>query len=282
MSKAEIRRLQKQLDRLTPAMRQAVLAALETTRESVTLERLQEAIQRGDEFALRALIAKLPRRLERAAVTTTKAVIAGGRAAAISVGIQFNATQPAAVAAAEQQAASMVTGVTRETRNAIRTVVVRAFREQITPRDAAKLIKPLIGLSERQSMAVMTRRATLAAKGWTDARIAKDVQAYADKLLRQRATMIARTEIIRASTTGQIAAWQQAQQDGRLSPSLVKTWIVTPDDKLCPVCEPLDGQQTPVTGTFSTDAGLVLGPPAHPNCRCAIGLTEARAARRVA
>lgn len=279
------RRLQAALDRLTPTLRKSVSAALARLQKRISVERLAAAIEARDEFALRAMVSGLSKDLVPALDTVRQAFIQGATTGAKGVSIQFNASNPLATAAAERTAAAMVTQVTRQTRDAIRAVITRSFREGLTPRAAAKLIRPLIGLTERQSTAVLNRRAKQQAAGWTAERIEKDAARYTQALLRQRAEMIARTEVIRASTDGKIAAWQQAQARGELGADLRKTWIVTPDDKLCPICAPLDGKQAPVAGTFATDVGDVQGPPAHPNCRCAVGLTSATAAaprRRVA
>jgi SPP1 gp7 family putative phage head morphogenesis protein len=88
-----------------------------------------------------------------------------------------------------------------------------------------------------------------------------------------RAETIARTEVQRASNQGQIEAWDQATDEGLLTGTETKEWIVTPDDRLCPICEPLDGQNVPMDGTFDADGAQVDGPPAHPNCRCTLGIS---------
>jgi SPP1 gp7 family putative phage head morphogenesis protein len=87
-----------------------------------------------------------------------------------------------------------------------------------------------------------------------------------------RAETIARTETMRAANEGQIEAWQQAAETGLLTGNESTEWITTPDDRLCPICEPLDGQTTALGGTFEVDGDRVSSPPAHPRCRCTVGL----------
>jgi hypothetical protein len=50
-----------------------------------------------------------------------------------------------------------------------------------------------------------------------------------------------------------------------------KVWIVTPDDRLCPICAAMGDERTAIDGTFAFGG---KAPPRHPNCRCAIGLEE--------
>ena len=286
-SNRDIKRLQAALDRLEPTVRRQVQQAFEKLRARITLSRLIDAIERRDDFALRALTGSLSSDLARAGETLRAAFTAGAQAAQAElqalkprVAIAFNATDPASVFAAQQRAAEFVTGVTAQTRKALRAVIARSFSEGLSSRDTAKLIKPLIGLTERQAIAVVNRRAANVAKGWAQDRLAKDAAAYAQRLLKARSVLIARTELASASTAGQVSRWTQAKAQGLIDGSMVQVWITTPDDKLCPVCEAIDGQTTVIGGTFRTDTGDVSGPPAHPNCRCALGLKDAVATRR--
>jgi len=43
-------------------------------------------------------------------------------------------------------------------------------------------------------------------------------------------------------------------------------WVTALDEKVCPICEPMQGKRREVTGVY--DSGQ-KPPPAHPNCRCA-------------
>lgn len=83
-----------------------------------------------------------------------------------------------------------------------------------------------------------------------------------------RAETIARTESMRAAHEGQKQLWRQAEEEGLLNKPK-RTWITTPDDKLCPICEDLDGREAKLEGEYEPG---IEGPPAHPNCRCTEGL----------
>lgn len=148
---------------------------------------------------------------------------------------KFDVTDPRAVQWIKQHAGDLITGVSKRTREEIRDLVEEAFTEQYTVDELADEVDDIIGDESR-------------------------------------AETIARTETMRASNEGQNAAWEQAQDAGLLTGDEVRVWITTPDDRLCPICEPLDGERAAFGDTFEVDGDDLEGPPAHPNCRCVLGL----------
>lgn len=190
-------------------------------------------------------------------------------------GYNFDMTNPRAVDWLSVNSATLVTGVTDNTVEALRYILRRSFVDGIPPRDAAVFIKKVVGLLPRHATAVYNYRQELIAKGMAPTRIDDLVDGYADRLLTFRAEMIARTETIRAASMGQHEGWRQAVGDGLLDERRVRRkWIVTPDDRLSEHrCKPMAGQQRRLEEEFVTGLGnKVLTPPAGPNCRCAVGL----------
>jgi SPP1 gp7 family putative phage head morphogenesis protein len=147
----------------------------------------------------------------------------------------FDSTAPSAVDWVKEHAAETIKGISEDTRAQIRDLIEESFSDQFDVEDLAGEIADIIG---------------------DDA----------------RAEVIARTEVMRASNAGQIEAWDQATEAGLLTGNESKEWIVTPDDRLCPICEPMDGVQVGLDEMFDVDGDQVDEPPAHPNCRCTIGL----------
>jgi hypothetical protein len=86
-----------------------------------------------------------------------------------------------------------------------------------------------------------------------------------------RVKTIAHTEAMTAANEGQKRLWDQAVKDGYLDGNERVVWIVTPDDKLCPECEALEDTTVSLGQEFSSG-----GPPAHPNCRCTVGLVAGK------
>lgn len=181
------------------------------------------------------------------------------------VAMAFDASNPEAVAWAERNAARLVVDVTTEARLAIRELVTLGIENGVPPKDTARLIRASIGLTERDAGAVMKRLAKLRAEGVPNA--VERAEKYAAKLTRNRARTIARTETMKAANEGQQQLWNQAREKGLLTGKEMKVWI-TADP--CPICAPLEGETVPVDGTFSIGGD----PPAHPNCRCTIGLVS--------
>ncbi len=75
------------------------------------------------------------------------------------------------------------------------------------------------------------------------------------KSAQQRATLIARTETLRAHNEGRKVFYRE------VGISKVK-WLTAQDERTCPECAPLDGR------VFKIDEAP--GPPKHPGCRCTI------------
>lgn len=152
--------------------------------------------------------------------------------------MSFDAGNPHAKEWVKAQALDLVEGISDTTREEIRGLIDDAFEAGNTDLDVDELttrITDLINDSDR-----------------------------ADK--------IARTETMRAANQGQLEAWDQAEEQGLLTGDELKEWIVTPDDRLCPICEPLDGVQVGRDEPFDVDGEQLDGPPAHPRCRCTTAL----------
>jgi hypothetical protein len=233
----------------------------------------QAALRRAEALAVEfaeALADAFPRPLFDMLVASGEAAFARDGTlitVAQSIGMAFDKTSPYAVQWASRHAAELVRDISEDTRRVLRQIVRQMFVKQIPPRDAARLVKDVIGLTERMAAQVSARLE----RGWS----AADVRQYAARLVRQRAMMIARTESIRASNEGQRQAWAQAVQKGQLTGQELRTWIVTPDDRLCPTCSAMDGQQVGLNAPFQLpDGSTVQTPPAHPLCRCAQGLVR--------
>jgi hypothetical protein len=256
-------------DKLEPPLRRRFLEAVRQLQGRVSFAAIVRAIHAGGiTVELTDMVDGLKREL-RAAVRVLNEAFA--QAAKVTLGRgdlhlrgAFNLTNPLAVNAADVNSAALVREITTETRRSLQSVISRTIQEGISPSDAARLIRPVIGLTRAQANAVFK---VSVAKGPGAA------QTYAQQLLRHRAETIARTETIRASVDGQLAVWDEARRRGLLPGNARKRWIVTPDDRLCPECAPMHGMTVPLDGLFVSHMGnAVQGPPLHPSCRCSVTL----------
>lgn len=114
---------------------------------------------------------------------------------------------------------------------------------------------------------------------WTYEQLVEELGSTFTNWSTYRASMVARTELIRAANTGAEAAWQS----GDISE---KEWLAAGD--ACEYCIELNGKRVQVGATFlkvgdSASAGDgseskpmaityedIEAPPLHPNCRCAL------------
>lgn len=229
-------------------------------------------------------VAAITLKRDNTRVTTQPTI---SRKQSVKFTFRFDRTNPSAVLWVEQHAAELVTEVTDQTRRAIRKIITRAFVEGIPPREAAVMLRKVVGLHSRDEEAIDNLKQRIldnpggkvfAGKkpirvpenGMTNKKLRDTLSSYADRLNNRRALLIARTETIRGSNEGQNQLWNQAVASGQLSRTAKRVWIVTPDERLCPICEGLDGKIAPLNGSFD---GRFSGPPAHPACRCTTGLT---------
>jgi hypothetical protein len=225
----------------------------------------------------------------------------GLRANAAGIGLSFDRTNPEAVKWARTRSASLVSYVSDATRAAVRRVIARAFDQHVPPTATARLLRAIVGLTEDQTDAVFNLRSALErspgrlvyagklrfrvpAGGASEEYIQRACDRYASKLLTYRTESIARTETIAASNEGQRQLWKQAVEAGELDGDEGREWVAAVgSERTCPICSKLDGQVVGLEEKFVTvDGDRVLGPPAHPMCRCATVLSFAKVRARAA
>jgi len=113
-----------------------------------------------------------------------------------AIDFRFDAKNRKAQRAAARHGAQLVREVSQETKRALRLVIVRAIRRGVPPLEAARQIREMVGLTQRQAMAVAHFREELENTGLIPSRIDAAVSRLAAKKLRERAENIARTECL--------------------------------------------------------------------------------------
>lgn len=270
-------------DRLEPRLAREYLAAIARLRVKTDTGEIARAIAEGRPYFIpSANLTLFEQAMDPLVATTTAAVQQAGQLAAdrftddLGLTLRFDLTNPLAIEVARQTAAGMVTRISAETRLALQNIIRRAIEEGITYRDAAVLIRQVIGLTAQASQAVLNYRAALLELGLSREKAAARIAAYAATKLRERALTISRTELINSVNAGQIAAWRDAAQRNLIPPDARMIWITTPDDRICPRCLAMDGMTVPIWSSFPGG-----NPALHPNCRCALGLVvDAAGAKR--
>lgn len=264
--------------KLSKQMQAELLAAFEELSGAIDIQALIAAIDAGNvQQALRLLSeADIEEALEPARQTLRQGLIVVGEAAAeeladyLGVNLSFELTNPAAVAELEKFGAAMVTNVSEETIGALREWLTQVYKTGMTGKEAAKEIRGMVGLTERDIRAYFRVKDAYIEQGLEGAALDDALNKWVIGKIKYRAQLIADNELVFAGNRGQEMLWDQAYQQGFLDYSTtLREWIVTPDDRLCVLCAPMAGQTTTLDGTFLTDAGPVLTPnDIHVRCRC--------------
>lgn len=293
-------------DRLEPELRRAFLAALDTLQKQLPLNVLTDLLEAQNFTALGELVAQL--KLPDTVVDALRAVmiaaaIEAGTFTGARIGLSFTLDNPAVIRWAERHVGQQIVGLEATTRDAVvqrvRDIVSRSIVEGIPPRQQARSIRDVVGLTEHQAKSVALYREGLIETETPRRQIDRLVAARRKRMIAQRAEAIARTETIRAAERGKLQAWRDAVDEGLLDPTVTRrVWLATDDDRTCPICRELDGktigfdspdgfpiaaaaataaertgQPSQVNRVFTnmegnTDPEINQTPPAHVMCRC--------------
>lgn len=197
----------------------------------------------------------------------------------LDIDASFDVTNVHAVNAARFESAALITGATARQKDAIRQLIARHVAGgTVADRDVIQEVRESLGLTEQQEKWAESFRQKLVDAGASDEQVATRTSRYRAALERNRGKAIARTETIWAANAGQHESWRQAAENKLLDPAFAERyWVTTPDERLCPICEPVPfmevNESVGLEDMFTLgDGTLVLYPPAHPLCRCGVGL----------
>lgn len=126
----------------------------------------------------------------------------------------------------------------------------------------SRVFTDLKGVTEAMSVQMARALADGLVQGDNPRKIARDMVGPGsplEKIGKRRAQLIARTEIIRAHAEGQLDAFENL---GVENVGVAAEWSTAGDDRVCPLCQPLEGTVMPVKEA----RGLL---PRHVQCRCA-------------
>lgn len=274
-------------DRMAPSVRRRFLRAVDALAGKVDLTALATAVdaRQIDQITQLLRLPDLPTQLQSMAAQVIECFQRSGIVAAtelaqqLSINAVFDIVNPAAVNWARQSSSRLIVDISDETRRAIRTLVANGIQNGVPAAQTARLLRDSIGLTERQALAVANYQAELLANGRTADDITRLGSRYAQQLTNARAKLIARTETITSSNQGQQQAWQQNADKGLFDPERTKRrWSTTSDERACPICVPMNGQEVAFAGEAfkGGDGSAIAMPPAHPACRCSVGLVIAK------
>jgi SPP1 gp7 family putative phage head morphogenesis protein len=144
------------------------------------------------------------------------------------------------------------------------------FLEKYVP----KFTQQINSITEEDLRAVLTKAQK---EGWAVTKIRDEIRAVFNGYTKDRAELIARTEVIRSSNMGAKMAYKQAGVREIV-------WLTAKDERTCPICRPLDGKVIGIEQDFFkvgdviegddgkpykvTYENISAGGPIHPGCRC--------------
>jgi len=270
-------------DRASPKARRQFMEAIDNIRGTARVKQLREALEVGSSIEVFAALGVDNLGLEMSSLITTlrgaynNAAIEAGKILPkeVQAGFRFDIFNPRAVDYARLRAAELVDQVSNATRRGIQRIITEGVESGLTVTQQASRIKEMLGLTPRQVTALDNFKSMLITEGRKPDQVKRMVDRYRNRLLRQRATTIARTETINAVNAGQEEVWAQAMDQGLIDMEAKKRWVITPDDRLCPICRPIPKDNpggVPIGAPFKTSVGPRMRPAAHPNCRCSLAL----------
>lgn len=142
-----------------------------------------------------------------------------------------------------------------------------------SPYVLAQRIRPMIGLTNREAVALARFIGSLTEEGVPAGLINKQSAKYCKNLHKNRAMRIARTELSNSYNFGQFSSIHQAVDEGWLPGIPEKNWIAGGGNP-CEDCTDNEAQgNIPLDTQFSSDHDH---PTCHPQCECAVGYSIRR------
>lgn len=276
-------------DRLEPRVQKRFLDLMQYVRRHVKLSDLSNALATGDLAKAETLLTRnLSMNLAVMVTLLRDAFVQAGEITVQKLppklnagGLNFSSVSPAVTNFINSYSLGLVSGLSTTTRDAIRVILRDANLYGGHPRTQAAQIRNMLGLTPLQAQSIARLTRTLQESGLPPGRVAQLISKRSERLIKDRALNIARTETMRMLNEGKQAAWNQLVESGILPQGTLKKWIVAHDDRLCPICTTLDEAVIGVQSSFTTTVEFSATraqqfttsvPPIHPRCRCTVGL----------
>jgi hypothetical protein len=106
----------------------------------------------------------------------------------------------------------------------------------------------------------------------------KDRSTLIERYLEHRADTNASVWSMSAQNAGREMLFVELVEAGLLPKTTRKVWLTAHDERVCPVCGPMDKISVPLLTRFHVGGAHLTTPPVHPECRCTITVdTQPRA-----
>lgn len=173
-----------------------------------------------------------------------------------------------------ERGANLVTKICEDQRLTLRAILHKfVIEEPKSPEELSHYIRSVVGLTERQTNALLKMRDALLEQGLPENKINKIIAKQAKDMHIFRARMIARTELSFAYNRGTLAEMEDIVTEYQFE-QVEKIWITAPDEFVCEDCARMNGTRISLDNEFQSPAAKgnepLLTPPLHPNCRCSL------------
>lgn len=172
-----------------------------------------------------------------------------------------------------ERGANLVTKICEDQRLGLRAVLHKFIVEEPkSPEELSHYIRSVVGLTEKQTKALLKMYDALLEQNLPAAQVNKIIAQRAREMHQYRARMIARTELSYAYNRGTLSEMQEITTEFGFE--TYKVWITAPDELVCERCAEMNGVKIGIDDEFPVPekktGELIVTPPLHPNCRCSI------------
>lgn len=264
--------IQRLADRLDGSLRDTFLSIVSAIAASPDAAELQRLVDNEDVIG----IIRLWERVLRANLTANVAQMEGAlgnvvtKAAAQSIivaGFSGSLTRISNTTLnwIRNESSRLIVGVSTESMLSIRTLLATGYQAGTGVRPTARQIRAVVGILPSHAAAIIRYGQMLFNLGYPQDRIDGYVETYTRRLLAYRADNIARTEAMTAAHVGQLSAWQHLVEQNLLNPARSwMEWMTATDDRVCPLCAPMDGKKVRIGSPFISDSkGFPDGYPSN-------------------
>jgi hypothetical protein len=152
------------------------------------------------------------------------------------------------------ESSRLIVGVSTESMLSIRQLLSAGYQAGTGVRPTARQIRAVVGILPSHAAAVTRYGLQLEALGFPQDKIDSYVETYTRRLLAYRADNIARTEAMTAAHVGQLEAWKHLVEQNLIDPRRSwMEWMTATDDRVCPLCAPMDGKRVRIGNPFISD-----------------------------
>ena len=169
----------------------------------------------------------------------------------------------------------LVNRFTQSQVGSIRASIERYTVDSLIPKgELARHLRYTIGLSPQQSRSLSRYRDSLQREGIKRSTLLNRIRNRSARMLRTRASAIVKTETARVwNTSSQIL--MEYMRDNHLQDGYIieKVFVTALDEKVCPICRPLDGRVIGIEEKFKDETYTYRSgfqPPIHTRCRCTV------------